>query len=284
MEQTQFFEGWYFKHQWEGHTLAVIPARHRSGGRETASLQIITESAAQWQEVPAEMFRVEREPLRIRAGESMFSLEGCRLECVFQGRPLRGELRYGPAACLRGDIMGPFRFVPWMQCRHSVVSMGHTVEGTLRWGEEELAVTRGSGYVEGDLGRSFPRRYVWTHCAFPGGSLMLSAADVPLAGGFTGAVGFVRLHGRTLRLATYLGLRLLGAGPEGMQIRQGRWQLAVELLEGRPLALRAPVDGAMNRTIRESAACTVRYYLTRDGACVLDLTSTQAGFEADWPE
>lgn len=280
-----FFEGWYFKHQQGGHTVAFIPARHRDGnGVYTASLQIVTESRAEYAEIPVQAFQVERRPFRVRCGDSVFSPAGCRIDCLFGGERLTGTLHYGPWARPKGDIMGPFRFVPFMQCRHSVLSMEHSVEGALTLAGRTLDFCRGSGYVEGDRGVSFPSRYLWTQSAFPGGSIMLSVADVPFCGGrFTGCIGFVRLHGGELRLATYRGLRVLRAGPLGAVVRQGGWELTAELLEARPLDLRAPRRGDMGRTIRESAACRVRYRLLRDGARVLDAVCEQAGFEADWP-
>lgn len=285
MTKQCFFEGWYFWHQWADHTMAFIPAHHRDGnGKLTASLQVITETGSGCLNIPIETFRVERSPLRVWAGESVFSPEGCCLNCTLGGERLSGVLRYGPAASPKYDIMGPFRFVPGLQCRHGVWSLDHTVEGTLTLGGRRMQV-RGRGYVEGDRGLSFPKRYLWTHCVFPGGSLMLSVADVPLGPGmFIGCVGFVWLNGRELRLATYRGLRVLSAGGAGAVVRQGPWQLEAALLEGRPQPLRAPELGRMGRTIHESAACRVQFRLTKDGAPVLDFVSDRAGFEADWPE
>lgn len=279
-----FFEGWYFKHQRGSHTMAFIPARHQDGnGAYTASLQIVTEERAEYVEFPISSFRVERRPFRVRCGDSVFSPSGCRIDCLFGGERLTGTLRYGPWARPKSDIMGPFRFAPFLQCRHSVLSMAHSVEGTLELAGRTLDFRRGSGYVEGDRGVSFPSRYLWTQSTFPGGSVMLSVADIPFCGGrFTGCIGFLWLYGRELRLATYRGLRVLRMGPWGAAVRQGGWELTAELLEARPLALRAPRRGAMSRTVRESAACRVRYRLLKDRICILDTVCEQAGFETDW--
>lgn len=284
MDRRPFFEGWYFKHQQENHTIAFIPAHHRNEqGIYTASLQVVTESRAEYMEIPVREFHVKRDPFRVRCGNSVFSASGCRIDCVCGGERLAGSLRYGPWTPPKGDIMGPFRFVPWMQCRHSVCSMVHSVEGTLTLGGRTLDFRRGKGYVEGDRGSSFPGRYLWTQSLLPGGSVMLSVADVPFCGGqFTGCIGFVWLNGRELRLATYKGLRVLEAGPRGAVVRQGSWELRVELLAARPLPLQAPRRGDMGRVIRESAACRVRYRLLRRGAAVWDTVSEQAGFEAEW--
>lgn len=278
-----YFEGWYFRHQWEDKTVALIPARHRdAGGRETAALQIITENGTDSIPYPMEAFRLQRRPFRVRLGGNAFSLEGCRLDCTFRGRPLRGELRYGTPVPLRGDIMGPFRLVPGLECRHSVLSMAHPVAGELALGGERYLVRNGNGYVEGDRGASFPSRYLWTQSAIPGGSLMLAVAEVPLwTGRFTGCVGSILLDGRQTRLATYLGARVLALDARRAVVGQRDWTLTAELLEERPQPLRAPVRGSMTRTIHESAACRVWYRLMRGDRLCLDLVTDRAAFEAD---
>ncbi len=286
MTPRPFFEGWYFKHQWAGRTAAFIPAHHRDGtGAHTASLQIVTDDASDCLEIPIAEFHIRRDPFQVRAGTSLFTLEGCRINCALGGGRLTGALRYGPAAPPKGDIMGPFRFVPFLQCRHSVLSMDHTVDGALALDGRPWAGGPGRGYVEGDRGASFPKRYLWTQSAVPGGSVMLSVADVPLGPGrITGCIGFVWQNGRELRLATYRGLRVAEAGPKRAVVRQGPWELTAELLEDRAQPLKAPVLGGMSRIIRESAACAVRYRLRRNGETALDVTSARAGFEAEWPE
>lgn len=282
---SPFFEGWYFRHQWQGRTAAFIPAHHRdAAGVYTASLQILTDDAAHCLEIPVEDFSITRRPFCVRAGESTFALTGCTIDCPLPQGRLAGRLDYGPIAPIRGDIMGPFRYLPGMQCRHSVLSMTHTVSGGLTLDDRPWSGGRGLGYVEGDRGTSFPARYLWTQAHLSGGgSVMLSVADVPLPlGHITGCIGVVWRNGREQRLATYRGVRVLRIGAGGATVRQGPWTLAVELLESRPTPLRAPSTGAMTRTIHESAACRVRYRLTKNGETLLDETCPHAAFEAEW--
>lgn len=42
-----------------------------------------------------------------------------------------GKLDFGQLWPLKYDIMGPFALVPFMECRHSVWSMRHTVTGNV---------------------------------------------------------------------------------------------------------------------------------------------------------
>lgn len=280
------FEGWYFKHQCGGTVVALIAAHHRDrAGTHTASLQVVTPERAYHLDLPARQFYRQRRPFLVRAGGCVFSMEGCHIDCLLEGRVLRGELRYQNMVLPEGDIMGPFRYVPGMQCRHSVLSLSHEVEGSLRWGDRILDFHGGSGYMEGDRGRSFPRRYLWTQCGWQGNSIMLSVADVPFCGGhFTGCICTILLEGKEYRLATYHGARILEIGKQGALVRQGALELRVALEKGAAQPLRAPENGDMTRIIYESAACRVRYMFRREREILIDFTGDQASFEAEWPE
>ena len=86
--------------------------------------------------------------------------------------------------------------------------------------------------METDRGRSFPSAYLWTQCAWREArcsSLMLSIADIPLAGvSFTGCICAVLYNGREYRLATYRGARVERWSADGAQIRQGIYRLEAE--------------------------------------------------------
>jgi tocopherol cyclase len=282
-----YFEGWYFKHQTEGRTVAFIPARHiDEHGRRSASVQIITDGCSACAEFPYESFQVNRRNgIVIAVGPNRFSLLGADVELDADGLTVRGELRYRAVKPPRYDIMGPFRFFP-MQCRHSVLSIRHSVSGALVLNGETVSFDNATGYIEGDSGRSFPARYIWTQCVTDGdkpASIMLSVADIPFAGlRFTGVIGFVYLEGKERRIATYLGAIPVEAKRGAVAVRQGKWLLRAELLAENPAPLRAPVHGGMTRMIRESAACRVRYTLFENGRTLFDFVSGRAGFESEY--
>lgn len=276
-----YFQGWYFKQQNGRDTVALIPAFHTDHeGRASASLQVITGTGTCRAEFPASAAGGGAQRLPVRLGHSVFSPGGCVLDLRTEELSLRGRLRYGPLTPPAGDIMGPFRFVPFLECRHSVFSLRHTVCGTVLINGTPTVFQNGSGYLEGDRGVSFPRRYLWTQCLHGEDSVMLSAAEIPLCGGvFPGCVGFVYTGGREYRIATYRGARILDVSGRSLLLRQGALTVGAELLKACFLPLRAPHAGGMTRTIRESAACRVRYTFVVQGRTVLDFVSEQAGFE-----
>lgn len=277
-----YFEGWYFKCQTaRGEVLALIPAFHISReGQRSASLQVITEGGSWWLEYPDAEFRAAEDRFEIHMGQNVFCRTGAGLHVERDGLSLHGTLRCGPFTPLRSDIMGPFRFVPGMECSHGIISMGHPLYGTVSVNGRPMDFSGGTGYVETDRGRSFPSAYLWTQCVWQGGSLMLSIAKIPMGlGGFTGCICALRCRGREYRLATYRGARVERWSGAGATIRQGKYRLTVEILENNGRPLRAPVEGRMDRTIRESLRAKARYRFWEGKTLLLDHTDCSAGFE-----
>ena len=280
-----YFEGWYFKHQNpQGQTLALIPAFHIDGeGHRTASLQVISKDQAWWVECLEAQLKVSRQPFQVQIGQSSFDSQGINLHIQQDGLSLCGILRYGPFTVLQSDIMGPFRFFAEMQCSHGIISMGHSLSGTLELNGERLDFSDGIGYIETDRGRSFPSKYLWTQCIWGGlepGSLMLAIATIPLpVGGFTGCICSVFYGGREYRLATYRGVKIEAWSSAGAIIRQGKYRLEVELLNERRQPLRAPVEGRMERIIHESLCAEVRYRFWYGNNLLFQHTDPNASFE-----
>ena len=280
-----YFEGWYFKHQNpQGQTLALIPAFHvDKEGCRTASLQVISKDQAWWLEYSETQLKVSQRLFQVQIGQSSFGHQGINLHIQQDNLSLCGSLHYGPFTALRSDIMGPFRFFAGMQCAHGVISMGHSLSGTLELNGECLDFSGGTGYIETDRGRSFPSKYLWTQCLWDGpdqGSLMLAIATIPLpVGGFTGCICSVLYHGQEYRLATYRGAKIEKWSPSGAVIRQGQYRLEVELLNEQRQALRAPVEGRMERTIHESLCAEVRYRFGYGNKLLFQHTDSNASFE-----
>lgn len=284
MRKNESFCGWYFRCKTEGKTLALIPAVHTAEGRTTGSLQIITENRCWNIPFSGDETAVAETGPRAVLDRNLFCGKGVRLALERVGLTARGTLRFGPPAAPRYDIMGPFCAVPGMECRHRVFSLRHTVDGFLTLNGEEYRFAHGTGYIEGDRGRSFPRQYLWTQADFPGGALMLSAAEIPLGPvRFTGVIGAVLLGGRELRLASYLGARVVQTGGGEILVHQGPLTLSAACLEPPRNTLCAPAAGAMRRSIRENVSCRARYRLARSGETLLEFETDSAAFEYEYP-
>lgn len=273
-----YFYGWYLKCQSDSQTLAIIPSIHQTGKTRTCSIQIITNDNA-WN-IPFSPGSFRRKGMTISIGKNEFSKEGICLGICTPDLNAAGKLNFGPLSPLKYDIMGPFALIPFMECRHSVYSMQHSVCGTLRINNKIYSFENGKGYWEGDSGRSFPERYIWTQCSLPYGSLLLSVADIPIAGiHFTGIIGIILWKGNEYRFATYLGARLAYLKNKKIRILQGNLELEACLLEEEGHPLKAPINGEMTRIIHESVSCKAFYELRKNGETLFAFETKQASFE-----
>lgn len=276
-----YFCGWYCKCQNDTQTVAFIAAYHITNNVKSCSLQVITDGGAWNVDYPFAEFRMNENGVKI--GPNVFTKQGCHLAVRSPELTVEGSLTFGKFAPIAYDIMGPFQYVPFMECRHSVFSMKHRLDGVLSINGEAFSFDDGVCYIEGDRGYSFPKEYLWTQCCFDHGSIMVSVADIPFCGlRFTGVISAIHYRGREYRLATYLGARAVKIHDGEVIIRQGRKTLTVRCLEdkGRPLA--APVGGDMKRIIRESAACRTSYHYQEDGKTVFEFESRRASFEYEY--
>lgn len=286
----EFFYGWYMKCQSYTQTLAVIPAIHGTGNMRTCSIQIITEDGTWSASFSGNAFHRTGRSIYdgMAIGKNQFTRNGVRLAIHEPGLRVKGKVNFGPLSPPKYDAMGPFALVPFLECRHSVWSMRHSVQGTIFINGRPYSFRNACGYWEGDRGRSFPKEYAWTQCFFKGGSLMISVADIPIAGfHFNGVICVVLWQGKEYRLATYLGAKAIKIQDGIIRIVQGNLELEARLLEldkpkknGQPL--KAPTMGNMVRTIHENAACRA-FYRFRDGKRTLfAFKSNGASFEYEY--
>ncbi len=277
----QFFYGWYMKCQSDTQTLAVIPAVHSTRNKRTCSIQVITDQGAWTVMFDADSYRQTKNGIFI--GKNRFGRQGIRLAIRTTDLSIVGKLDFGPLSTLKYDIMGPFAFVPFMECRHSVWSMRHLVSGTVRINERKYSFQNALGYWEGDRGRSFPKEYLWTQCCFLGGALMLSMADIPMAGiHFTGMIGVILWQGKEYRIATYLGARAVQIQNKAVRVIQGNMELDARLLEASGRPLKAPAKGDMVRTIHESASCRAFYRFRIGSRTLFAFETDRASFEYEY--
>ena len=176
--------------------------------------------------------------------------------------------------------MGPFRWLPNMECSHSVISMRHCLDGELILNEKRLDYNQGIGYIESDRGRSFPKSYLWTQCCWENTSIMLSIASISISRiRFTGCICAIAHNGKEYRIAIYQGARVVQWSADAAVVLQGKYRFEVRLLEQSAQSLRAPAEGDMCRTVKESLCAKVCYRLWERDKLIVDLESNKAGYE-----
>jgi len=309
-KKRRYFEGWYFKQVSAdfSEAWAFIPgiSRGESAGEGYSFVKAIEGGTGRswWFEYPLGAFQASSRSLDIRVGMSRFSAAGISLDLKGEGSAFRGELEYGefkvpPLHALSPGVMGPFSFLPFMQCRHGLVSIDHRVEGGFDIDGRRVDISggRGSasgrGYIEKDWGSSMPSSWIWMQSNnFPerGDSFMLSIADIPWMGSsFTGflCVGALgrraSLGGRFLREATYTGARIedfsMDDATLSLAIVRGSSRIEVRAGRSRGGLLRAPVQGILSRRIVESGDASISLRWTRGDELLFEGEARAAGLE-----
>lgn len=289
-KRFRYFEGWYFKHQNADAVLALIPGQSvDENGGEHPFLQIIWNENSYSIDFKEEDYLVDRRQKKVMLGNNVFSLHGMKLNIRSKDVTVQGMIRYGSLSPIAYSIMGPFQFVPFMECRHEIISMAHTLQGRVKINGKVLDFNGGKGYIEGDRGRSFPSDYLWLQCNRFGenAAIMVSVAHIPFIGhSFEGCICVIQYQGREYRFATYLGAEVICKRATSVILKQGNDCLKVFLTNQRrnentrfSHKLLAPDKGKMSRFIKEEHLWKGRFLLYEKEELVFDLTSRYVSFE-----
>ncbi len=282
--KKSFFEGWYFKHQKGDDTISFIPGINiDSKGNRSAFIQVITNRNSYNINYSFSKFIVYKDKLRIKIGDSIFSSKGIEIHIKDEGLTIDGKIEYDLLTPVKYDIMGPFSFIPFMECSHSIISLYHKLRGNLIINGEDVSFNDGVGYIETDRGNSFPKTYLWTQCNdFKNEkiSIMAAIADIPFMGiNFKGCICVVYYKGREYRLSTYNGVKILKYNCKSLMLKRGKYELQIKVTDGNPQKLLAPSSGNMCRTIHENAACSANYKFYIEDNLVFDIESDNCSFE-----
>jgi len=267
----KYFEGWYYKALTadQKYAFAFIPGiAMDKNGRKQAFIQVLDgkKQTAGFIRFPADDFVAAANTYQIKISDNIFSFN----QMVLNLKNVTGELRFTqtvpwPNHWYSPGIMGPYSFVPFMECYHGVLSMDHEITGNLKINNKIIDFTGGRGYTEKDWGHSFPSAYIWfqsNHFSDAGISVKASVAKIPwLGSSFVGFIAGLYFNGQLIQFTTYNGTRLLRsvAGKETvvlvMENRKYRLEILVHRNDATELA--SPIAGFMDGRISESMTSTV---------------------------
>lgn len=297
------FEGWYVKvvDADGAQPYALIPGVFL-GADAHAFIQVLDGRAgtAAYHRFPIGSFEAARGRFEIAIAGNRFGRGGVSLdidgETSGAKQRVRGTLRFGawrpwPVTWLSPGIMGPYSFVPFMECNHGIPSLDHAIEdGVLEVDGRSTCFAGGRGYVEKDWGRSFPAGYVWTHSNHfgrPGICLTAAVAIIPwLTGAFRGYIIGLLVDGALHRFTTYTGAVLealeLGDTRLRLAIRNRTHRLEVDAHRTEGAILHAPYEQQMVARVAETMTSEVEARLTRldDGSAVFEGRGAHACLEA----
>ncbi|MBW6497127.1 MAG: hypothetical protein K0B09_01930 [Bacteroidales bacterium] len=296
-QMKNYFEGWYFKSVSENgrHSMAFIPGISVNGTDSHSFVQAINGKTGQtWYfRYPLEAFKYDAGGFSVAVGPNFFSKKGFELDLQNETGFFKGKLSFGetarfPVSLRRPGIMGWYRYVPFMECYHGVVSLDHAVKGSIESTEGLFNFSNGRGYIEKDWGTSMPEAWIWmqtNHFSQAGTSFMLSIAKIPWIGSsFTGFLGFFLHQGQLFPFATYTGAKVATiehtADELFIKIKSRKFSLEMTAEKGEKGRLKAPVSGNMDRVIHESIDATIQIKLfNRKGNILFTGSGTNAGLE-----
>ena len=293
--RKRYFEGWYFKvlNEQETKAFAIIPGiAIDDQGKGQAFIQVLDgkKQTAQYHKFGIEEFSPSPDKFNITIQNNSFSLQSFQLDLP----ELKGELHFTnqvpwPNRWYSPGIMGPYSFLPLMECYHGILSMDHVLTGHLAVEGEDIDFKNGRGYTEKDWGQSFPSAYIWlqsNHFTQPGISLKVSVAKIPYLGySFVGFIAGVWLGDRLVQFTTYNRsvLRKSTIDAEKVELVMENKKFRLEILVQREAAtiLASPILGLMDGRIEESMNAQIEVNLIdkRSGQSIFSDIGRNAGLE-----
>lgn len=283
LNKKNYFEGWYYKQvSTDGKTaISFIPgiSLHASDPHCFVQYIIVDETlengiSTGYVRFPVESFVWNDEPFAVKIEDNFFSesLVSVHLESVTD--TISGNLKLGPltpieSTVLSPTIMGPFAYIPKMECYHGVTSMNHYLDGSLEINGRIVAFSNGKGYIEKDWGTKFPKNYVWlqsNHFDEPDTSLFFSMAYIPFyVRDFLGFISNIQLNGKEYRFATYNNSKIKLSLPSNdtilVTMENSKAKVKIFGKAEHMGNLQAPVLSGMDKTIKEGVSGTIELEL-----------------------
>lgn len=289
----KYFEGWYFKivDITEGAAFAFIPGISMGkNGESHAFIQVLDgkKCTAEYIRFDADAFQPSDQEFDLQLAGNQFSTKQITLDLP----NIKGTLTFEnttPWTKMLGapGIMGWFSFVPFMECYHGIVSLNHTIKGSLMINNQEIDFTGGRGYIEKDWGESFPRGWIWlqtNHFDDADMSLIASVAHIPFLGShFIGYIVGFWFQKKLYRFATYTGAKMVTqiiGNQIFLSFKDAKNQLDITATKAGTGSLIAPLHGDMTGKVNESLQAVIDVKFYENGQLIFEGKGRNAGLEA----
>ena len=264
MAKNCFFGKYYKFIAPDGDTFALIQSHSNEGDM----LQLITKDGAHLIDDP--------HSLAIEGNKAKIHIEQEDIKMV-------GEIVLGELHPLSHKVMGPFTYLP-MECRHEIYSMSHNLRGSLTINGIDKSFTGGLGYIEGDSGTNFPKKYIWYNSVLNNATVTFAIATIPLFGfiRFVGLLCFIKTKDKEYRFCTYNGGKPSKISKQEIVIKKGRYEFSLKIPHLGGHDLKAPVKGDMVRYIKENINVPTSYQLTYKNKVLLANEDPYSSLEFMW--
>ena len=271
----KFFEGWYYKivDNSQNNAFAIIPGiAMDENGKKQSFIQVLDGKnlKADYFKFDSKEFKPTPKKHDLYIAENHFSMTNISLNLP----NLKGKLHFKDLSpwsnsFLSPGIMGPYSFVPFMECYHGIISMNHNIEGNLVHNGKQISFNNGKGYMEKDWGHSFPKAYVWmqsNHFSNSSISFKSSVAIIPwLKSSFIGHIAGVLIDDKLIEFTTYNGTRLISCKISQKEVsivmENRQFLIKITALREQATTLAAPISGFMDGRIDESMKARIKVKL-----------------------
>jgi tocopherol cyclase len=297
LAKKNYFEGWYFKHVSKDleQIYSFIPGVSLNENDSHAFIQVINGITGETEYIsyPLQEFIWDNKRLYLKIGESVFTDKNIDLNIENKNLNVTGHLEYVnmvkyPKSILSPGIMGWYSFVPFMECKHGVVSVNHDLSGSIRINDKLICLDGGKGYIEKDWGTSFPEAWLWVQAnnfQDHDTSFGFSVAKIPWRGKFfIGFIAFLYHNKKFFLFSTYNSSVISEISHSGKSIKftlnHRNTILKVIITKKTFGILRAPSLGNMSRRIKESIDSQIDLSLfDKNYNLIFNDVSNRAGLE-----
>lgn len=294
LTNKNYFEGWYFKNTNDKIGISFIPGISINDKVKKAFIQIITNDSSYYVNYDINDFSFNHDPFYIKIGNNYFSKNSIHIDIEDNNQNLivYGDIKYSDSInintnFLNPNIMGPFSYVPFMECNHAILNMKSKADGFININNNKINFNSGIGYIEKDWGYSFPNSYIWcqgNNFKNSDASFMISVANIPFKiFNFRGIICSLIIDNKEFRFATYNNTKLIKYDIDNdslnIILKKGQYSLNIKSESVEGLKLIAPVKGKMEKDILESISALIDVTLKKNNEIIFSDTSTNCGLE-----
>ncbi len=289
-----YFEGWYFKNTNNEEGISFIPGINIDNKNKKAFIQVITNDSSYFVNYNIDDFKFNHNPFCIKIGNNTFSRDSIHIDIRDDSQNLKvnGNIKYSNSKNIKTNIfkpniMGPFSYIPYMECNHAILSMKNNISGYIDINNKEINFNNSNGYIEKDWGYSFPKSYIWcqgNNFKKSNASFMLSIADIPLKFvDFRGIICALIIENQEFKFTTYNNTKIIQydvtTNSLDIILKKANYSLNIKSEYNEGLKLSAPVKGSMEKDIFESICSAITLTLKKDNTIIFSDTSLNCGLE-----
>lgn len=289
-----YFEGWYFKNTNKENGISFIPGININENERKSFIQVITNKESYYVNYSIEEFKFSNNPFCVKIGKNLFSKTNLHIDIDDRKQNLKinGDIKYTNSKNIKTNlfnpnIMGPFSYIPFMECNHAILCMKNKTYGKININGNKINFDDGIGYIEKDWGCSFPKNYIWCQAnnfKNSKASFMLSIANIPFkAFNFRGVICDLIIDDDEYKFTTYNNSKIIKYNVNdkylNITLKKGEYNINIKSKYDKGLNLKAPVKGKMDKYIFENINSKIDITLKKDSQIIFEDTSYNCGLE-----